>query len=455
MRRTDDFESFCVDSFPIDAELSDDGMVGPELAHLAQTYVRSPRALVWRNPSSDWRLFVVLLPLASRLSLIANPIFAQLARAWGLNIRFIGIDREQRVFDFRALLSDKSIKLLVNALARSLSNDASTRSSANETRHIDRDADGRADGYADRHADRHADGRADGRADGTNDPALDVLFAALAGDLLTVVSKRRDDWGRHLLREHVLTPDVPNSLFDRNSRFPDFLGKLREALRQEIIDAHFYGKVLRSIDLRETAVEQRLAALIEGSLDPIIFTKLARTQACQHLGCYNWLRLDLRRAAARAHALTRLPTLSNFFADALVTLETLEVHAGEDDDDERDILQDGEFAQSRKQTPTLDLRGLAARSETTHALRWSAVLKQAIDAGQDRNIIEALAQRFAVSDNVIRRLWREPPKALGAPPTWHLSQILRRLNEIPERDWPSQDRDWQSFAAHAVPTEAG
>jgi hypothetical protein len=414
MPRTDDFESFCVDSFPIDAELGDDGMVGPELAHLAQTYVRSPRALVWRNPSSDWRLFVVLLPLASRLSLIANPIFAQLARAWGLNIRFIGIDRDQRVFDFRALLSDKSIKLLVNALARSLSNDVSNR-----------------------------------------DSALDVLFAALAGDLLTVVSKRRDDWGRHLLREHVLTPDVPNSLFDRNSRFPDFLGKLREALRQEIIDAHFYGKVLRSIDLRETAVEQRLAALIEGSLDPIIFTKLARTQACQHLGCYNWLRLDLRHAAARAHALTRLPTLSNFFADALVTLETLEVHAGEDDDDERDVLQDGEFAQSRKQTPTLDLRGLAARSETTHALRWSAVLKQAIDAGQDRNIIEALAQRFAVSDNVIRRLWREPPKALGAPPTWHLSQILRKLNEIPEREWPTQDRDWQSFAAHAVPTEAG
>lgn len=424
MPRSDDFESFCVDTYPIDTELGDDGMVGPELAHLAQTYVRSPRALVWRNPSSEWRLFVVLLPLASRLSLLANPIFAQLARAWGLNIRFIGVDREQRVFDFRALLSDKSVKLLVDALAQSL-----THKPPNS---------------------------APGHGHSQNpDPALDVLFSALAGDLLTVISKRRDDWGRHLLREHVLTPDVAGSLFDRATRFPDFLAKLREALRHEIIDVHFYGKVLRSIDLRETAVEQRLAALIEGSLDPITFAKLARTPANQHLGCYNWLRLDLRHSAARAHALARLPTMSSFFADALVTLETLEVHAGEDDDDDRDVMHDRDFAQSRKQTPTLDLRGLAARSETTHSLRWSAVLKQAIDAGQDRNIIEALAQRFAVNDNVIRRLWREPPTALGAPPTWHLSQILRRLNDLPEREWPVTDRDWQTFAAHAVPAEAG
>lgn len=424
MPRSDDFESFCVDSYPIDHDLGDDGMVGPELAHLAQTYVRSPRALVWRNPSSEWRLFVVLLPLASRLSLLANPIFAQLARAWGLNIRFIGVDREQRVYDFRALLSDKSIKLLVEALVRSLSiGPATTRPERSGT--------------------------------SDSDPALDVLFSALAGDLLTVISKRRDDWGRHLLREHVLAPDVSGSLFDRGTRFPDFLGKLREALRQEIIDIHFYGKVLRSIDLRETAVEQRLAALIEASLDSITFAKLARTQASRHLGCYNWLRLDLRHAAARAHALTRLPTMSNFFADALLTFETLEVHADEDDDNDPGVSTDRDFARSRRQTPTLDLRGLAARSETTHSLRWSAVLKHAIDAGQDRNIIEALAQRFAVGDNVIRRIWREPPRAIGAPPTWHLSQILRRLNDLPDREWPASDRDWQTFAAHAVPAEAG
>ena len=76
-----DVEFLTVDSVPIDDELQDAGTVGPELAHLARSYRASPRALVFYNPSSDWRLFVVLLPLASRLSLMANPIFAQLTRA--------------------------------------------------------------------------------------------------------------------------------------------------------------------------------------------------------------------------------------------------------------------------------------------------------------------------------------------------------------------------------------
>lgn len=440
MLRGEGFESYRVDGYDIDSQLIDVGTVGPELAHLAHTYIASPRALVWRNPSSDWRLFVVLLPLVSRLSLITNPIFSQLARAWGLNIRFIGVDRDQFVYDFRALLSDRSIKLLVNALAKSLDNPSGAALTPEAA------PNARPDSRGDTNPPAAFDAGA---------PALDVLFSALAGDLLTVIERRRDDWGRHLLREHVLKPEAAGSLFDRTSRFPDFLGKLREALKNEIIDIDFYGKALRSIDLRETAVEQRLASLIESSLDPITLTKLRRTQAASHLGCYNWLRLDLRHAAARAHALNRLPTLSSFFADALVTLETLEVHGGQDDDDERDALEDGEFARSRRQAPTLDLRGLAARSQTTHALRWSAVLKRAIDAGQDRAIIEALAQRFAVQDNVIRKLWREPPLALGTPPTWHLTQILRRLNDMPEREWPVRDRDWQNFAAHSVPAEAG
>ena len=59
-----DFEALRVDAFPVDVELQDAGVVGPELAHLASVYRRSPRALVWRNPSSDWRLFVLLPPLA-------------------------------------------------------------------------------------------------------------------------------------------------------------------------------------------------------------------------------------------------------------------------------------------------------------------------------------------------------------------------------------------------------
>ncbi|HMN82269.1 MAG TPA: hypothetical protein PKA20_20410 [Burkholderiaceae bacterium] len=441
-----DFESLSIDTYPIDDELADAGTVGPELAHLSHIYVRSPRALIWRNPSSEWRLFVVLLPLASRLSLMRNPIFAQLARAWGLNIRFIGVDRHQLVYDFRALLSDRAIHLLVDALAQTLHPIAL----ASQPRH---------------------------RAD----DALDVLFAALAGDLLTVLDHRRDDWGRHLVRDHRLDPDQPDSLFDRPTRYPDFLAKLREALRNEIIDVEFYGRALRSIDLREAAVEQRLASLIEGSLDPITFAKLSRTAAVgHHLGCYNWLRLDPRHAAARAYALSRLPSMASFFADSLVTLETMPAALVIDDPrdpsadaagtspDAASAMRDAAASQPAdatvplpaealrlRQVPTLDLRQLAARADTLHALRCSELLKRAIDAGQDRAIIEALAQRFAVADNVIRRLWREQPRALGARPTWHLAQILRRLNELPERQWPADDSAWRELMAQAVPAEAG
>lgn len=414
-----DFETLRIDAYPIDQDLADTGMVGPELAHLSQVYARSPRALIWRNPSNEWRVFVVLLPLASRLSMMTNPIFAQLARAWGLNIRFIGIDRDQLVYDFRALLSDRSIKLLVDALAQAIHRPPSA-----------------------------------GPAPAADD-ALDVLFAALAGDLLTVLDRRRDDWGRHLVREHRLEPEVSGSLFDRGSRYPDFLSKLREALRNEIVDVEFYGRALRSIDLRETSAEQRLASLIEGSLDPITFAKLARSPVGKHLGCYNWLRLDLRHAGARAYALSRLPSFGTFFAESLVTLDTLGPLSTEpEDDDFEDAPATAAPAAGAQQVPTLDLRGLAARSDTAHSLRWGGVLKRSIDAGQDRAIIEALAQRFAVGDNVIRRLWREPPKALGIPPTWHLMQILRRLNELPDRGWPASDPEWRELIARAVPAEA-
>ena len=385
-----------------------------------------------------------------------NPIFAQLARAWGLNIRFIGIDRHQLVYDFRALLSDRAIHLLVDALAQTLH----PISLASQPQH-------------------------------KADDALDVLFAALAGDLLTVLDHRRDDWGRHLVRDHRLDPDQPDSLFDRPTRYPDFLAKLRETLRNEIIDVEFYGRALRSIDLREAAVEQRLASLIEGSLDPITFVKLTRTAAVgRHLGCYNWLRLDPRHAAARAHALSRLPSMASFFADALVTLETLPAALSIDDPHDPPVDDMGAMSPDAApatpadaaaplptdaatavpphgaaptradalrlhQVPTLDLRQLAARTDTLHALRCSELLKRAIDAGQDRAIIEALAQRFAVADNVIRRLWREQPRALGARPTWHLAQILRRLNELPERQWPADDSAWRELMAQAVPAEAG
>lgn len=414
-----DFETLRVDTFAVDDELEDAGSTGPELAHLAAVYRRSPRALVWRNPSSDWRLFVLLPPLASRLSLMANPIFAQLTRAWGLNVRFVGVDRDGLAYDFRSLLSDRTLKLLVDLLGAEVSDDPTL---------------------------------------------LDALFEALAREMLTVLQRRGPGWERHLDVEHRLEPQVPASLFARASRYPDFLASLRAALRDEIVDVDFYGRALRSIDLRESDVEQRIASLIEASLDPVTMAKLARTGAGRHLGCYNWLRLDARHAAPRAHALARLPGLATFFAEELVPLAAAQLPAsadpaGDAGSGEAEAAEPRVAAAPRANAcadsaSTLDLRAIAARSRSSHSTRWAAILQRAIDAGQDRAVIEALAQRFAVPDNVIRRVWRENPAALGQPPTWHLGQILRRLAARDERSWPGSDEAWRELIAQAIPAEA-
>jgi hypothetical protein len=386
-----DFSALRADAFPVDVELVDAGCTGPELAYLAGVYLRSPRALVWRNPSSDWRLFVLLLPIASRLSLMANPIFAQLARAWGLNARFVGIDRQGLVHDFRSLLSDRTLRLLVDAL--------------------------------------HADiGEA---PDGNR--LLDTLFAALATEMLTVLERRRDDWRRHLDTEHRLEPRAPASLFDREARHPDFLAALRAALRDGLIDIAFYGRALRATDLREQAVEQRLASLIESALDPIVLGRVAATSAGRHLGCYNWLMLDPRHAAARAHVLSRLPGLAAFFAQTLVPLDAQPLPGG---------------------PQGFDLRSVAARAASAHSQHWAGVLRRAIDAGQDRAVIEALAQRFAVPENILRRLWRELPAGFGQPPGWQIGPVLRELARAGERDWPADAAAWQTLLARAVPIEA-
>lgn len=424
-----DVEFLVVDRVAVDEELQDAGTVGPELAYLARSYCTSPRALVFRNPSSDWRLFVVLLPLASRLSLMTNPIFAQLTRAWGLNARFLGVDRDRLVYDFRALLSDRTLKLLVDLLARNEAAGVAQPATSN-----------------------------DGAQRG--DDTLDLLFASLADEMLTVLDRRRDDWGRHLDREHRLEASAPASLFDRAGRYPDFLARLRAALRDEIVDVAFYGRALRSIDLREDAVEARITAIVEASLDPVTMAKLARTGAGKHLGCYNWLRLDPRHAAPRAHVLTQLPAFATFFAESLVSLDAWSaVPASADETDGSDEALDTPADAARlrarhRQVPTFDLRPLAARLDSAHSLRWAGALKRAIDAGQDRAVIEAIAQRFAVGDNVIRRVWRERPGALGQPPTWQLAQILRRLGECHERAWPADAAAWEALIASAVPAEA-
>lgn len=393
------FSALRIDDLPLDGELTDDAAVGPELAHSAHAYLATPRALIWRTASSDWPLLIVLLPLATRLSLMTNPIFGKLVRDWGHGIRFIGIDAEQTVYDFRELLDGRALNRLVDALARFIEQSSPTGLAAGSSDH----------------------------------PALDSLFAVLADDMLTVLDNRRSDWRRHLAREDRLVIDriggdqAPGgrSVFDRRARFPDFIGQLRQALRLALIDVEFYGRVLRSIDLREDAVESRILAILEGALDPITLAKLARSRIGAHLGCYNWLRLEPRAAAHRATLLHRMPLFAQFLADRMV---------GGPQPSRRDLIAGQRSPRSAPQDEA--------------ALRH---LARAIDSGQDRSIVVAAANCFGVSDNVVRALWRNCPAALGAPPEWHLRQILLALNERPERSWPADAEGWLALKASAVP----
>ena len=395
------FSALRIDPLPLDDELTDAAHVGPELAHAAHAYLSTPRALVWRNASSEWPLFVILLPLATRLSLMTNPIFGRLVRDWGHGIRVLGVDADRHIYDFRELLDDRALAGLIDALARLISvpPDASTAVTADH-------------------------------------PVLDSLFAVLARDMLTMLDQRRADWRRHLAREHRLVIDrvgadlAPGSrsLFDRRGRFPDFLGQLRDALRMAIIDVEFYGRVLRAIDLREDAVEGRILSVLEGALDPLPLAKLQRTRVGPHLGCYNWLHADPRAASHRLTLLHKLPIAAQFVADRLVVGPTSTIP--------------GDRAEA----------GVRARSADDLAL---LTLARAIDSGQDRAVVIAAAQVFGVSENLLRALWRQCPAALGTPPEWHLRQILLALNERPERSWPSDTEAWLAFKTSSAPVTIG
>ncbi len=426
-------EALHVDAQPIDQELLDAGSTGPELAHLAGIYCSSPRAIVFRQPSSEWRLFMLLLPIASRLSLLGNPIFTQLTRAWGMHLRFVGVDRNGLVYDFRSLLSDPMLAGLIEWLRAS---------------EIARSRPGRQRRRVDDHV-------------ATGETGLDILFAGLGREMLTVLDKRRDDWSRHLNTHDRLEPGVEHSLFDRQGRYPDFMASCRAALLDQTIDVHFYGRVLRSIDLREHSVEQRAAVQIEDCLDPVVMAKLARTGVGQHLGCYNWLSLSPSRAAARAHILSNLPCFASYFAEAMLPLETWQPTDQSIDDlyssmaevDEQ--TEHDELAAGKRPTPPpFNLQRIAGRGETLKSVLCAMRLRQAVDAGQDRAVIDALAERFDVTTNTIRLIWHDRPAALGQPPTWHLAEILRQLDHTERRDWPVNDAAWQSLMSRAVPAVA-
>lgn len=424
-----------VDALAFDQELTDVGTVGPELAHLAKVYCSSPRVIVFRQPSSEWRLFMLVLPLASRLSLLSNPVFTQLTRAWGLNLRFIGVDRNGLAYDFRSLLSDDMLHCLIDWL------------SAGETQRL-RNLDSAAV-------------QAMERPPALADNGLDILFSGLAREMLTVLDKRRDDWGRHLNTHDRLEPGLPNNLFDRSGRYPDFLAACRDALKNQVIDVHFYGRILRSIDLREQAVDLRAAAQIEDCLDPIVMTKLNKAGAGKHLGCYNWLSLSPTHAAMRSHILSNLPSFASYFAESLLNIETWHPTAQTVEDlysgmaeIEESLEQESLQSGVRPQAPAYDLRRISARQETLKNAECAARLRKTIDTGQDRAVIQVLADRFDVSENTIRLLWRDKPVSLGQPPTWHLAEILKQLDQLGRHDWPVQAGDWETLMSQSVPAEA-
>lgn len=380
-----DVQPIVVDSYPIDSLLTDDATVGPETAHLARVYLATPRALVWRNPSPDWRLFVLGVPLASRLGLMRNPIFANLVRDWGMSVRFTGVDVDGRIFDFRRLLDAATLAKLVDALTVWLAVAPGSTAAEHEA----------VTGPGVRPSGAQAD------------EALDILFAALAGAMLTMLEARRPDWPTHLARRLRLETGRPDSLTDREGRYPDFLASLRAALRDETIDTDFYGRALRAIDLREESADRRVANLVESCLDGALLRQLAELRCGLHLGCYNWLADSPRHAAHRAYALARLPAFAQCFAEA--------------------------FAAGPGELPEL------------HA---------ALDSGQDRRIVTAVSQRFRVTENTVRALWRQPPLHLGMPPTWLMGHVLARLDALPERAWPEGPDDWQAFVEKAVPSAA-
>ena len=406
-----------IDPHPVDEALRDASHSGPELAHLAATYSASPRALIFPSPSSDWRLLMLLLPLGSRLSLMTHPVFAQLTRTWGMGIRFIGVDRDRLVYDFRALLSNRTLELVVDLLAR-------------HERAISASAPHPLTPAAARAASEPA--QADASA-----PLLDLLFEALAGEMLTTLERRRADWVRHLDREHRLDVTPPARLFGHDDRYPDFLARLREALRNETIDPAFYGRVLRSVDQREALVDARIAALVE----------------------------DARHAAARAHLLSRLPTLANFLSETLMPIEArarIAQGALAADPDDRASASPPTSASistslsAPASTPAgYDLRPLIERQACLTGSEFTGWLRRAIDAGQDRQIIDALAARLGVTANLVRRLWREPPRALGQPPAWLAATLVRHLDQLPERAWPQDDESWQQLIERASAAQTG
>jgi hypothetical protein len=370
---------------------SADGLVSrrpgitPQLVQTLQAYQQTPRALVWRSPSPDWRLFILVLPLATRWPDLCQPVLGPLVRDWGHALRFVGVDRTHHVYDFRAMLELPILRRLIDSLDRWLN----TPKPASEPTEI-----------------------------------LDVLFDILGGHHFTRLEARNDLWAQHLARELCLDPLHTESLFQRATCQEDLMRLVQEALRRRVLDMELYGRLVRAIDRRETFTERLMVAVLGEALDPTTLQTLNSTRSGAHLGCYNWLLAHPARRRQRAYVLNRLPALGPFIADFFL-----------------------ESPPSRLKDRWAQISG--NQHVSTNPLDTDRLL-QAIDSGQDRTVIAALASHFNVREQVFRSLWRFYPSGLIAPPSWHLPHLLQRLNQLPDRFWPRDASSWQALTKNTL-----
>ncbi|NCW18371.1 MAG: hypothetical protein EBW71_09280 [Betaproteobacteria bacterium] len=259
-----------VDPCAIDAELEDAGAVGPELAFIAKEQRLLPRALCWRDASSDWPLLIVQIPGTEALWMLQHPVFTPIIRRWGMALRVIGISREAMAYDFRALLSDSTLAKLRSALR-----------------------------------------------DDPQQAPVDLIYQALAQGMLTRLHPS-GQMAKHLLREGYIHPNSEAIEPADSAHRPLLIKALQTALRRGQLDIGFYSRAMRAIRRRESLVQQRLAFIFEGALSPLSLQLCARLDPRIPWGVYNWLHRDPRHAAAREHLLRHLPWLGPWLANHLL-----------------------------------------------------------------------------------------------------------------------------------------
>jgi len=268
------FEVLRVDSTPLDPLLEDAGVVGSELAYLAEEQRHLPRAWVWRDANSDWPLIMVLIPGTEPLWMLRHPVFTPIVRRWGLALRVIGVSRECMGFDFRALLDDATLRALLGALL-----------------------------------------------DEPRNQPLDLIHATLARAMLTRMPGGSDAYAHLLRRGFVHPPSHRDAATDDFSLRSLLLKKLQLALRDGQIDVELYSRALRVLRQREARIALQVAEHLEASLDPLTVRRCQTVAARVHWGSYNWLHRNPRHAPARQHLLRRMPWMADWLCEHLLSAE--------------------------------------------------------------------------------------------------------------------------------------